>query len=189
MNGREAADLSIEAARPSGLQEPSAECPLPNIADIGAQVSSAPMEARFRLARLTDVEEMHRVRLAVNENRLSGDGRVALASYLPFVRNGRAWSRRKSTPSPGAAVRRRARIGAPCPHHVLHHPCGAFPRDFRMDTKRPHRGRRSAVSETIGLIGPGYRPVWTIGLPGWKLTPGSGALLIRAISPAFSRRE
>ena len=51
------------------------------------------MAARIavRQAQIADIEPMHRIRLAVTENRLSEPGRIGHSSYIPFVAAGSAW--------------------------------------------------------------------------------------------------
>ena len=49
------------------------------------------MDFHIRPATLSDIAPMHRIRLAVAENRLSGAGRVTEASYRPYVECGSAW--------------------------------------------------------------------------------------------------
>ena len=49
------------------------------------------MRFRIRTATASDVPAMHRIRLAVHENRLRDPARVAEPDYLPFVAAGSAW--------------------------------------------------------------------------------------------------
>ena len=51
------------------------------------------MAARIavRQAQIADIEPMHRIRLAVTENRLGEPGRIGHSSYIPFVAAGSAW--------------------------------------------------------------------------------------------------
>jgi GNAT superfamily N-acetyltransferase len=49
------------------------------------------MSFNVRRASLADVSEMHRLRLAVRENRLSESTAISEASYSPFVKAGTAW--------------------------------------------------------------------------------------------------
>jgi GNAT superfamily N-acetyltransferase len=49
------------------------------------------MNASIRSACAADIPGMHRVRLSVRENRLSGSSDITEASYLPYVEAGGAW--------------------------------------------------------------------------------------------------
>jgi GNAT superfamily N-acetyltransferase len=49
------------------------------------------MNVIIRAARIDDILAMHRIRLSVQENRLSEPARVTEKSYLPYVRQGSAW--------------------------------------------------------------------------------------------------
>lgn len=45
----------------------------------------------IRAAAVTDIPDMHAIRLAVRENQLSDSGGVGQGSYVPFVKAGSAW--------------------------------------------------------------------------------------------------
>ena len=49
------------------------------------------MDFHVRPATFADIAPMHRIRLAVAENRLSSSARVTEASYRPYVECGSAW--------------------------------------------------------------------------------------------------
>lgn len=49
------------------------------------------MSLQVRTARVGDIPAMHRIRLAVHENRLTDPRRITEASYGPFVEAGSAW--------------------------------------------------------------------------------------------------
>lgn len=49
------------------------------------------MRTTVRPARLEDIAAMHRLRLAVRENRLPAASGIDQKSYEPFVSNGAAW--------------------------------------------------------------------------------------------------
>jgi GNAT superfamily N-acetyltransferase len=49
------------------------------------------MSPQVRLARLGDIEAMHRLRLSVRENALAASSGIDEDSYEPFVADGAAW--------------------------------------------------------------------------------------------------
>ncbi len=49
------------------------------------------MDIRIRTARAADIPAMHRIRQAVQENRLADDTEVTEASYVPYVTASTAW--------------------------------------------------------------------------------------------------
>lgn len=49
------------------------------------------MKPIIRAAGMEDIAQMHRIRMAVRENRLSDPERITEDSYLPYVRDGSAW--------------------------------------------------------------------------------------------------
>ncbi len=49
------------------------------------------MKPVIRAAGMEDIARMHRIRMAVRENRLSDPERITEDSYLPYVRDGSAW--------------------------------------------------------------------------------------------------
>jgi GNAT superfamily N-acetyltransferase len=49
------------------------------------------MNPRVRTAVAGDIPEMHRIRMAVRENRLTDPDSITEAAYRPFVEAGRAW--------------------------------------------------------------------------------------------------
>lgn len=62
------------------------------------------MSFRVRMALAADVPAMHRIRMAVVENRLSEPGRVTEESYLPYVREGSAWIAERGGEAVGFAI-------------------------------------------------------------------------------------
>ncbi len=49
------------------------------------------MKPVIRAAGMEDIARMHRIRMAVRENRLSDPERITEDSYVPYVRDGSAW--------------------------------------------------------------------------------------------------
>ena len=47
---------------------------------------------KIRVAIASDIPEMHRVRMSVEENRLSDPARITQASYFPYFKAGSAWA-------------------------------------------------------------------------------------------------
>jgi GNAT superfamily N-acetyltransferase len=52
---------------------------------------TAALKPSVRLATADDIPAMHRIRLAVRENRLSVPGRITEDMYRPYVAQGSAW--------------------------------------------------------------------------------------------------
>ena len=68
------------------------DCPRHSPRTRGAADAAGPRRDAPRLATVADIDGMHRVRLAVRENRLSDPGRITAADYRAALETlGRGW--------------------------------------------------------------------------------------------------